>query len=160
MERDKGKCPVTREITQVKIMPDDYDDDGMILVVTTVMMMICLLPNHFLFIIYPTQFTLHNLSNMNTNYHLTFNICLSFHIAANCINLHYHWNPIVTYINKTVKLKKSCVQNYYNVFCIMAALYILPHYIYLAQAHIPDFRSPIPWTLNYLTLMVEEGKEG
>jgi hypothetical protein len=85
MERDGGKFAVTREITQVKIVrPDDV-----IYVVITVMMMmmmmmmttttttmkvICLLPNHFLFIIYPSQFTLHNLSNMNTNYHLPFNI--------------------------------------------------------------------------------------
>ena len=74
MERDEGKCPVTGEITQVKIIRPD-DDDGMILVVMTAIM-ICLLPNHFLFIIYPTQFTLRNLSNMNTNYHLTFNVCL------------------------------------------------------------------------------------
>jgi len=48
----------------------------MMVMMTTMTTMICLLPNHFLFIIYPSQFTLHNLSNMNTNYHLPFNICL------------------------------------------------------------------------------------
>jgi len=67
-----GKMCCHRRNTQVKIIrsddddDDDYDDDDMI----------CLLPNNFLFIIYPAQFTLHNLSNMNTNYHLPFNICL------------------------------------------------------------------------------------
>ena len=57
------------------------------------------------------------------------------------------------YINKTVKLKKSCVQNYYNEFCIMAALYILPHYIYLAQV----FHTLNPQLFD---LMIGEGAEG